>query len=1183
MDVKTLIFNRKKVYLLITLFSLVYVELFGQINAELQPEIYAPSNILESGFINPPNQAKARTWWHWISGNVSKSGITKDLEAMKAVDIQEAQLFNVHLGFPKGPIKYLSEAWLDLFHFSAKEAERLGLELAFHNSAGWSSSGGPWVTPENAMQTVVSSELEVKGHQNFKRQLPKPRTKFDYYKDIALLAFPKPKKNIKIDGLDYKNLSERIRNHLLPDDKTILENAVIRKETIIDLTSKLSEDGELEWKVPKGEWIILRLGHTPIGTTNRPAPEEAKGLEVDKMSKKALDAYWKDGIQPIIDKLGDLIGTTVNNCLIDSYEVETTNWTPGFDSQFQALRGYDLRPYLPTLAGYYVESAEVSERFLWDFRRTIGDLIAKNYYEHFAALCHKNGLKFSVEPYWGPFDNMQVGATGDIVMCEFWSGGYPFFDSPKFVSSIAHLNGSAIVGAESFTGIGGWDEHPAQLKTIGDKAWAEGITRFIFHTYVHQPWDVAPGLALSYHGTDFNRLNTWWEQSKSYMDYIARSQFLLLQGRPVADVLVFTGESSPNTAFLLPEIKALGHDYDLIGANKLAGLFVKNGKICTPVGGSYEVLVLPKSDWITPETLIKIERLVNAGAAVIGNKPKKSPSLNKYPSCDYDLKIITNRMWDRNLIKDISISTWLKNQKTPDFKIEKGSKDDISFIHRKTKEADIYFIANAKKQSRALTGRFRVSGKQPEIWNAQTGGITYPAVWEEHNDGTTTVPLQLGMEEAVFVVFKEPSANKQHLVSVETTLEYPQAEPLSNLKIIKAEYGTFLQEGLADITDRVSNAVKDGKLDFKISRSFCDCDPAMGYKKAFRMAYKIGDSVHRLYAEEREHISIDPGNEELKVLKAVFGKFKPETKDIPKYYPLHNVTEVIKQKVTTEQFDILVNEDLVENQSVKGDKPALRITYETDGEPHTIMVPKGQTLKLSKDIAKPKLVLNSGYPEWITPYSGSLRYIDTSGNTKTIELKSTPKPLQLTGPWEVDFRTQNGISKKVSFNKLESWSESSEDNIRFFSGTASYTKTFNLSREFLKRDSELELDLGSVAVIAEISINGKYVGTLWKAPFRIDITDCVQKGINSLEVKVTNLWPNRLIGDEQYALDYKRKGERIKELPSWLLNNTQRPSRRTTFPSWKHWIKDDELKTSGLLGPVKIRMFKKIRIKNDAD
>ncbi|WP_242204139.1 glycosyl hydrolase [Aestuariivivens insulae] len=1135
---------------------------------------------LKKGFQSPPNQAKARTWWHWISGNVSKSGITKDLEAMKAVGIQEAQLFNVHLGFPKGPVKYLSEEWLDLFKFSAKEAQRLGLELAFHNSAGWSSSGGPWVAEEHAMQTLVFSELEVNGDQLFKEQLPKPKTKFDYYKDVAVLAFPKPKKNLKIDGLDYKNLSERIRNHLLPDDKEIPKDAIIQKEDIIDLTSKLKDDGSLDWNIPTGEWIILRLGHTPIGTTNRPAPPEAKGLEIDKMSKKALDAYWEDAVQPIIDKLGDLIGTTVNNCLIDSYEVETTNWTTGFDVQFEALRGYDLTSYLPTIAGYYVDSGEVSERFLWDFRRTIGDLIAENYYAHFAELCHKKGMKFSVEPYWGPFDNMQVGATGDIVMCEFWSGGYPFFDSPKFVSSIAHLNGSAIVGAESFTGIGGWDEHPAQLKAIGDRAWAEGITRFIFHTYVHQPWDVTPGLALSYHGTDFNRLNTWWYQSKSYMAYIARSQFLLQQGTNVADVLVFTGESSPNTAFLFPEIKSLGYDYDLIGANKLSELVVKDGDMCTPVGGKYKVLVLPESDWITPKALKIVESLVKAGATVIGNKPKKSPSLNNYPSCDDEVKIIADKLWNENLIQAISISDYLQHYNSPDFKIEEGVSDDLNFIHRKKDEAEIYFIANGKKQSRVLSCRFRVSGKQPEVWNAETGKITYPAVWENNGNGTTTVTLTLEAEQSIFVVFKEAPIIKNNLVAVEAKLDCPKQEPLSNLKIIKAEYGTFLQEGIVDITNRVVNAIEDGKLDFKITRAFCHCDPAMGYKKEFRMAYQIGDTVHQLYAEEREHITIDVGSEELKILKAVFGKFKPETKGVPKYYPLLDITGVIQQKINSGEYEILVDDAFIDNQSAEGDKPEVRVTYETDGEEYTKIVSKGQILKLSKPMAKPQLVLNSGYQEWVTPYSGTLNYINTLGESNTVKIKSIPDPLELSGAWDVNFESPNGVSKIEKFDKLLSWSESSDESIRYFSGTASYTKKISLPRKFFRGNNEIELDLGSISVIAEVNINGNYVGTLWKAPFRVNISDFVKKGTNSLEIKVTNLWPNRLIGDEQFTLDYKIKGERLGTLPDWLLNNQQRLSNRTTLPSWKHWSKNDLLKTSGLLGPVKIQLYKKIKLES---
>lgn len=1136
---------------------------------------------LEAGFQNPPNEAKARTWWHWISGNVSKSGITKDLEAMKAVGIQEAQLFNVHLGFPQGPVKYLSEEWLNLFKFSAEEAQRLDLELAFHNSAGWSSSGGPWVSEQYAMQTVVFSEFEVIGGETIEKKLPRPETKFDYYKDIAVLAFPKPKKAIKIDGLDYKMLSERIRNYLLPDTKGISKEAVIQKESIINLTSKMSEEGVLRWEIPIGDWVILRLGHTPMGTTNRPAPPEAKGLEVDKMSKKALDAYWKAGVQPILDKLGDLVGTTVNNCLIDSYEVETTNWTTGFETQFESLRGYDLTAYLPTLAGYYVESGEVSERFLWDFRRTIGDLIAENYYAHFRELCHKNNLKFSVEPYWGPFDNMQVGAKGDIVMCEFWSGGYPFFDSPKFVSSIAHLNGSAIVGAESFTGIGGWNKHPANIKSIGDRAWAEGVTRFIFHTYVHQPWDVAPGLALSYHGFDFNRLNTWWAQSNSYMDYIARSQFLLQQGKNVADVLVFTGESSPNVGFIKPEIKEMGFDYDLIGANKLKDLTVKDGIIYSSVGNSYQMLVLPDSDFIKPETLIKVNELVEGGAKIIGKKPLQSPSLTDYPNSDTTVKTYVDKLWASGLVEESSLESIL-SKKIPDFKIESSDHADIAFIHRKTADADIYFIANARKEARNVTARFRVVGKQPELWNSEKQTIKDVVVFKQNGDGTTTVPLQLGEEESVFVVFKKPS-KANHILEVSTELATFETEPLSNLEIVKAEYGTFLQEGLIDIRDIVHKAIKNSTLDFKMSRAFCDCDPAMGYKKKFRMEYQVGNEKKQLYAEEREHIRIDAGHQKLKVLKAVFGKFKAETIGIPENYKTYDVTDKIKKIVSSGTYNILVSNQLIDNKIPEGDKTALKITYKIDGEEHTMFTPKGQHLKLSKDKPKPVIEFENDVVTWTTPYAGQINYKTVSGEIKKNEVKSVSKPLDLSNDWEVSFPINPEASKKETFNDLMSWTDAQDEAIQHFSGTASYMKNFILAEDTLQANKKIVLDLGSVSVIAEVFVNGKSAGVLWKAPFRMNIDEFVKKGTNNLEIKVTNLWSNRLIGDEKLKLDYPRKGKRAMPLPNWLKNKTERPSNRTTFASWNHYNRNDDLLTSGLLGPVKLIFFEKVILEHNEE
>ena len=1143
-------------------------------------DVAAQNLSLEQNFQNPPPSAKALTWWHWINGNVTKQGITTDLEAMKNVGIQGAQLFNVSLGQPLGNATYLSEEWLDLFEFSAKEAHRLGLELAFHNCAGWSSTGGPAITPEYAMQKLVYSETIHQGDQVFKGQLQQPEIQLGYYQDIAILAFPNPKNEERIDALDIKSLSGIVRNHLAPDEKSVSALAVVKKSDIINLTAKLTNDGFLEWDAPAGEWVILRLGHTPTGAMNRFPSDGGQGLECDKMNRQAVDIFWEGGIMPIINRLDTLIGTVVTKCHIDSYEVGTANWTSGFPNEFKRLRSYDCQLYLPTLAGYYVESGEETERFLWDFRRTIGDLIAKHYYGRFRELSHQYGMIFSAEPYWGPFDNMQVGETADVVMSEFWSGHLAFFDSPKFVASIAKLNGSPIAEAEAFTDMGGWHQHPGSLKAMGDLAWAQGINRFVFHSYVHQPWNVAPGLTLGPFGIDFNRLNTWWNQGKPFIDYIGRGQFLLQQGKSVADVLVFTGESSPNDGLLISEIKTLGYDYDLIGKNKMDVLNVKDGLICTPHGGSYQALVLPETTWLTPETLIIIDKLAKSGATILGSKPQKSPSLQNYPQCDEQVAQLAEELWDGNLIKEGSVLDFLKNGVLPpDFSIEQGSRESIDYIHRKTKDADIYFVVNSRKESRELGCRFRITGRQPELWNAETGEITKAAVWQDNGDGTTTVSIPFESEGSVFVVFRKPVSSGKHIVNAAMELQKPIAEPLTNLVVIKAEYGTFLPEGLVDVTEVVANSVIDNTLKIIANRDLCACDPAPGYHKELRIEYKIGEDLHEIEAMEREHVSIVPsGVGELKILKAVFGKFERGVDGIPPNNPVIDVTETIKLKVSSGVLEIPVNDSFSEGKVIHT-KKALRLVYATNGEEKTISVSNGGTLKLTQATSEPKLVHKDGAINWVTPFAGKISYRSSAGKTNTFKVKSVPDPIELTGAWNVSFPVSESSPTSITLNKLTSWTASAKDDIRYFSGTATYKKQFNVPAHLLKPGNSLQLDLGSVKVIAEVILNGKNLGILWKNPFRISIDDAVVKGTNTLEVRITNLWPNRLIGDEQLALDYKRKGANVKQWPQWLLNNTARPTERVTFAAFKHWDKDSELLPSGLLGPVKIVVSQVVELK----
>ena len=1150
--------KRQLILVAITAF-LINVNTFGQTS-------------LEAGFKNPPASAKARTWWHWMNGNVSKAGITADLEAMKEAGIQEAQLFNVDGGIPDGTATYMTPEWLEMVRFAATEANRLGLELGFHNGAGWSSSGGPWVTPELSMQTIVYSDTVCTGGRKLELCLRQPATRLDYYRDIAVVAFPKPQNDLRIDGLDIKSLSGKLRNQLDPSSRPVPQTAITKRTAIIDLTAQLSSEGILQWEAPEGEWIILRMGHTPTGAVNHPAAKGGYGLEIDKMNRTAVARYWQKGIVPILEQLGDLVGTTLNNCLIDSYEVGCTNYTTGFDEEFSRLRGYNFRSYLPVLAGCYVDSGEVSERFLWDFRRTIGDLITKNYYGYFRDLCHKHGMKFSVEPYWGPFNSLDVGDTGDMVMCEFWSGNLFFNDSPRIASSAAHLNGQSIVGSESFTGNVNWLEHPATIKGLGDKAWVNGINRLIFHTYAHQPWDVAPGLPMGGNGLEFNRLNTWWKPGKAFLDYIARSQFLLQQGRTIADVLVFTGESSPNDATTMPEITALGFDYDLIGPHKMMSLTAKEGTIHTPAGGEYRLLVLHQTDWMTPEILAKIEELAQDGATIIGRRPLRSPSLKDYPTCDSVVAQLAEKLWGKGIIKDCSVEEILRSDAfIPDFMTERALTADIGYTHRRDGSADIYLVDNTRKSYLEERCRFRVTGKQPELWNPETGEIHDIAVWTEQADGTTTVPLQFEPDEVLFVVFRKPAVGKKQLTDTRIEVERGPAQSLPGLEILHAEYGTFLPDGLVDVTQEVSDRVRDGKLD--VYAGFADVAP--GYIKELRLAYELDGQYHEAYLAENEQLSIwstTAGG--LKIIRAVYGKFDKGLHGIPPHYSAEDVTEKIKAQIAAGILSIPVGKALASNSIHEPSRRALRVVYAVDGERFSKVTYDGETLFLGKVTPETRLIANHGRCTWLTPYAGTLYYTASSGKEKSVVVKTVPAPLALTGEWEVTFPHLSGEKNHTRYDTLTSWTNSTDEKIRHFSGTATYRKKFILPKKWLKNDYVLELDLGDVRIMAEVLVNGKQLGVLWKAPFRIGLRDAVHAGINELELRITNLWPNALIGDELYPLEEEWQNGNLQAWPEWLDMPSLRTSKRKTFTTRRVWDKHSSLLPSGLLGPVLIRPYR---------
>ena len=532
---------------------------------------------------------------------------------------------------------------------------------------------------------------------------------------------------------------------------------------------------------------------------------------------------------------------------------------------------------------------------------------------------------------------------------------------------------------------------------------------------------------------------------------------------------------------------------------------------------------------MTPKTGAKIEELAKGGASILASKPQKSPSLKNYPACDENVTQLANSLWNTGLIKENSILDILKSgELPPDFSIEQGSLKSIDYIHRKTKDTDIYFVVNSQKKSRELACRFRITGKQPELWHAETGEISKAAVWQENADGTTTVFIPFEPEASVFVLFREPVSSDKHIVSTTIELQKPISKPLPNLEIIKAEYGTFLPDGLVDVTDIIAKNVVNHRLQVQATRDLCGSDPAPGYKKELRVRYKSGDLILEKNAMEKEWLEIntaDRGN--LEILQAVFGKFERGIAGIPPNHPVYDVTEHVKSRLEAGEFEILVNDRFAAGKNIPT-KKALRLVYLTNGEEKTVSISNGGTLKLTQATPEPKLAYKDGVVSWLTPFAGEMTYSSSTGKTKTVQVKSVPEPIELTGEWEVTFPANLGAPAKSIFDTLTSWSSSSNEGIRYFSGTATYRKQFVLPEQLVQAGTSLELDLGDVRVIAEVTINGQPVGILWKTPFRLNINDFVKQGENTLEVKITNLWPNRLIGDEQVSMDFERKGKRHK-------------------------------------------------------
>jgi hypothetical protein len=1080
--------------------------------------VRSAGDTLEQGFRDPPDEARPRVWWHWTGGNVTKEGITKDLEWMKRIGIGGAHMADIGMAGGQtieNKIEFFTPEWFDALRHAAAEADRLGLELSIFSSSGWSLTGGPWVQPEQAMKKLVWSETDVQGPVKMNRRLREPPSYYGafanlrrpeggspsdtYYSDSVVIAFPTPpdersmedlRPNVAAsggeidpvllmdgsaetrvtivpgefpvawvqyefpqpirtkavtliapgrgvpfgqiqksdDGTTWRTIVELpgavqyratgLKTYAFPeisarfirvtmtaaapDPDTVInqtapkqagkyelgefivhtgarvdrwqdkagfnliyeyktvptppvpEDSSIPPAGVIDLTSNMDTHGSLQWDVPPGKWTILRMGYALSGSRNRAGSAAGAGLEVDKLNSKHVTAYFHGYIDPIEKALGPLLGKSLRYLMMDSWEAGMQNWTDDMIAQFRKLRGYDPIPYLPVLAGRVVGSADLSDRFLWDFRRTIVDLIAESHYGTMADLLKQKGMGIYAEAPGVSMeileDTLLTKSKVEIPMGEFWLGRmHPppeYYADVRMAASAAHVYGKKFVAAESFTG-GGYDS-PATYKNLADYWFAQGLNRVVIHSSPHQPLDTKPGNTMV--GTHFNRNITWAEQAGGVMAYLSRTSYMLQQGLFVADFAYLLHEGAPSSqpfwgAGQQP-IPPDGYDYDTINADVLLNRMTvsDNGRLVLPDGMNYRILVLPQTDRIRPELLRKIQSFVAGGAIIVGPKPRRSPSLqNGADKADLEVQALADEIWgdldgvQRNKhFYGKGLVTWglpledvLSLAEIPrDTEFVAPLDASISWIHRRSDDADIYFVANRTDRPQEVESRFRVEGKEAELWHPNTGEIK-PAAYTIA-DGRTTVPLHLEPRESVFVVFRR-------------------------------------------------NAVSP---------------------------------------------------------------------------------------------------------------------------------------------------------------------------SRTLPPVTTTTLATLDGPWEVVFPPNLGAPEKIELAQLESWTENPDDGVKYFSGTATYTKTVQIPNDWLKPGVRIVLDLGVVRDLAQVSVNGQMAASLWKPPYRAGISSFLKAGTNHLEINVTNQWTNRQIGDRQ--LDPERR----------VLSSL--PGRMIRFGP------PQTLSESGLIGPVNL-------------
>lgn len=727
---------------------------------------------LDEAFRIPPDEAKPWAYWWWLKGNVSEGSITRDLEAMKRMGFAGLLMFDArgyhedHVPPPESRMDFMGPEWRRMLKFAISEADRLGLQTSVNLSSCAGALKGPWLVGNDAPKQLLWTSLETRGGRTLRCRLPRPEAARSW--GVALVAVRHAESNPAAAAAEgaatEKNASwggwQTVQGQ--PDPKRLAAE-------VVDLSGKIDAQGQLAWDVPEGRWRLIRFACATM---------EGHEYDVDILDENAVAGHFERIGRVLIDDAGPLAGKTLTHFYSVSWEGAIPTWTVGFDEMFFRHRGYRIGPFLPVLAGITVETPEVSARFLRDYDKVLGDCFRDNFYGKLKALSNREGIKWHSES-GGPWnrnlstfrhaDQLAFLARNDMPQGEFW---YPYRGLNKPPAMTAHIYGLPLAATEAFTHMQThWSVYPAVLKPCADAAFCDGVNHFIWHTFSASPPEFGkPGIEY-FAGTHINPNVTWSAQSGAFLAYLARCQLLLRQGHFTADVCCYTGDHAylnwgrgetwvPGASLRLGK----GYSYDLVNTEVLLSrLSVDRGDLVLPGGMRYRVLAVDlESDAMDAAALAKIVELAESGATlVLGNRrPVRAPGLDDYPQCDERVRRLAARLWggtepsekrrslgQGEVFCDTPIDEALRAKG-----IERDFEGPWDYLHRRGENLDVYFVAGSGQADCT----FRVSGREPELWDPATGRIRDAVCYRPGNDGRTTVPLRLPENGSVFVVFRAP-------------------------------------------------------------------------------------------------------------------------------------------------------------------------------------------------------------------------------------------------------------------------------------------------------------------------------------------------------------------------------------------------------------------------------------------